>query len=758
MAKRASATKVQVVEAPPGSPAAAKVPATEQKVTEQEFRELHEIPTAHMAGVLFRAIDTDKSGTITEKEYVDFVESLTNDQSSPARVVGLFTQLLDINGDGELSEEELRDMINLHDSTGSVTGSLLTAVLGDGDSITCTELGARLLQKENHTCVESLRAALKSAFAPKAAPRARRKRAAAASGSMLDVSGETVAVVIWWTIVLTTAIARGVLFARDTRIPSGTDANGTATDNPPSFGYSAAKATALPILFAFPAIYFTRLPLVAHSFWPWLRLLATSTVVHAHIGASIFLCSVVHVLAHLAKDENSAGPLFAKAQLQHTLSGLALIVIMALLSIPAFRRLSKTSAYRPFLMLHMLHYLTVPLLILHMPPKFPGLGSQEANYVLLGTLLALIALYEFVKHHQTITGSVDEHCRRVGSHVTALTVPNGASSSKMLAHTVPGTYYKVRVPAVSWWESHPFSLATSTFGITKDFLISDLGVWTKKFGQLVANTVDHEGGSRARVQISGPYCAPCMTATTENRALLVATGIGITPSLSIVHHTIFENAAMEINKNVATTAFGARGGAPQKGQEEAGGGAPVKRSSLLGMSDLQKIANSLSAGAAAVSPTTDAGDDSEAQRAKKKKAVLLIWSVRDAHLVSFFIRYLATLLTAHSGTAQGSAPNTDLRVHLYFTGATGKTVASFAYTTFLQMYLSQLAALSNGAISVFFKRPDIKGNIREFDPTGVYYCGGAGFGKAVSAACKDASTPCHQEIFQDTTLAKLIPW
>ena len=235
-----------------------------------------------------------------------------------------------------------------------------------------------------------------------------------------------------------------------------------------------------------------------------------------------------------------------------------------------------------------------------------------------------------------------------------------------------------------------FSLATSTFGITKDFLISDLGVWTKKFGQLVANTADHEGGSRARVQISGPYCAPCMTATTENRALLVATGIGITPSLSIVHHTIFENAAMDINKNVATTAFGARGGAPQKGQEEAGGGAPVKRSSLLGMSDLQKIANSLSAGAAAVSPTTDAGDESEAQRAKKKKAVLLIWSVRDAHLVSFFIRYLATLLTAHSGTAQESAPNTDLRVHLYFTGATSTTVASFAYTTFLQVRVASV--------------------------------------------------------------------
>ena len=96
-------------------------------------------------------------------------------------------------------------------------------------------------------------------------------------------------------------------------------------------------------------------------------------------------------------------------------------------------------------MAHMLHYLTVPLLIAHM----------SSRWYVLGTLLVLIVLYEAVKHQQTVSGSVDD-CQRVGNSVTAISVPHGTTHSKLMVHTVPGSYYKVRVPAVSWWESHPF--------------------------------------------------------------------------------------------------------------------------------------------------------------------------------------------------------------------------------------------------------------------------------------------------------------
>lgn len=96
-------------------------------------------------------------------------------------------------------------------------------------------------------------------------------------------------------------------------------------------------------------------------------------------------------------------------------------------------------------MAHMLHYVTVPLLIAHM----------SSRWYVLGTLLVLIMLHEAVKHQQTVSGSVDD-CQRMGNSVTALSVPHGANHSKILVHTVPGSYYKVRVPAVSWWESHPF--------------------------------------------------------------------------------------------------------------------------------------------------------------------------------------------------------------------------------------------------------------------------------------------------------------
>ena len=96
-------------------------------------------------------------------------------------------------------------------------------------------------------------------------------------------------------------------------------------------------------------------------------------------------------------------------------------------------------------MAHMLHYLTVPLLIAHI----------SSRWYVMGTLLVLIVLYEALKHQQTVSGSIDD-CQRVGNSVTTLSVPNGVNPSKIMMHTVPGSYYKVMVPAVSWWESHPF--------------------------------------------------------------------------------------------------------------------------------------------------------------------------------------------------------------------------------------------------------------------------------------------------------------
>ena len=486
-------------------------------------------------------------------------------------------------------------------------------------------------------------------------------------------SGDTVAVALWWTLFVMTAVGRSVSYSHhyDAGVDRGHDSMDHAS---PTTALSVAKGTGLALLLAFPAIYLTRLHLVAYCFWAWFRMLATSTKLHAHIGASIFGMGLVHSTAHFAKGENGTAPLFGEHQLRTTLTGLGLLAIVVLMSISSFRRVATPSAFRPFLMAHMLHYLTVPLLIAHMP----------ARWYVLGTLLLLLVCYEGVRHNQTITGSVED-CRRVGSSVTALSMPYQASYSKIMVHTLPGAYYKVKVPSVSWWESHPFSLSTSSFGITKEFLIKDLGKWTKAVGRLVVDASGEKGVESARVKVSGPYYAPTMSATTEERALLVATGIGITPFLSIVHHTIFENAALSVISKVTDAVFGEQAGRSRRGSETELG-TPVRaantkkkrRATLLGLQQLQEGADLSNANVeaeayaaaatvgnaspmglghrgassadpgfaekeAAYNPRVSEGDLPlpRANQSRRTKSVLLIWVVRETSLVAFFLRYVA---------------------------------------------------------------------------------------------------------------------
>ena len=228
----------------------------------------------------------------------------------------------------------------------------------------------------------------------------------------------------------------------------------------------------------------------------------------------------------------------------------------------------------------------------------------------------------------------------------------------------------------------PSSLSTSTFGTTKDFLIKDIGAWTKAFGQCVAEgSKQHEGpGPRPRVKVSGPYFAPTMLATTEDRALLVATGIGITPFLSIVHHTIFKNAAMAITAKVTETVFGQPFGVTKADIR-------TQRQSTISI-------RGQSTGKPLSMRVLGAADDAPSELHRnhkhgKSKEVLLIWAVRETSLVAFFLRYLAVMLTSHMHTdpnPDDGHDHTTINVHLYFTGlGAQKNFASIAYNTFMQV-------------------------------------------------------------------------
>ena len=129
-------------------------------------------------------------------------------------------------------------------------------------------------------------------------------------------SGDTIAVSVWWIILTAIAVGRAVQHHQTQSDPSAEGARSSAEDADPTVMLSVARGAGFALMVAFPAVYLTRLHLVAYCFWAWFRYIATSTVLHAHIGASILVAAVVHSVAHLAKPENGAEPLFEGSQLR----------------------------------------------------------------------------------------------------------------------------------------------------------------------------------------------------------------------------------------------------------------------------------------------------------------------------------------------------------------------------------------------------------------------------------------------------------
>ena len=297
------------------------------------------------------------------------------------------------------SKDELRDIILLHDGTGAVTEALVAAVVGNADGITCDELRSVMLRKENCSCIDYLRLVMKATFGatasavpcsavPNVPGTAQPPKALCLDNSTAVCSGDAwqlcaravgkskvngrtrkrgcrmrcsaVGVGVWWTIVAAIVVGRACLHHQE---HSYRDDAGTELS--PTVALSIAKGTGFALLVAFPAVYATRLHLIAYCFWTWLRWLATSTALHAHVGASIFVAGVVHSVAHFAKGENGAAPLLADAQLQTTLTGCGLLLIVVTMSLPAFRRVSNPAAY----VSHNCPRQHPPILLLVLPPR-----------------------------------------------------------------------------------------------------------------------------------------------------------------------------------------------------------------------------------------------------------------------------------------------------------------------------------------------------------------------------------------------------
>ena len=101
----------------------------------------------------------------------------------------------------------------------------------------------------------------------------------------------------------------------------------------------------------------------------------------------------------------------------------------------------------------------------------------------------------------------------------------------MKRRVYPGAYYRLKVPAISWLEWHPFSLAGNVTSDKLTFFIADVGDWTHVLIGLLKN---QEKRNMSHVWVQGPFEAPAKSAhisESEKPSLLIASGVGITPLL-----------------------------------------------------------------------------------------------------------------------------------------------------------------------------------------------------------------------------------
>ena len=454
------------------------------------------------------------------------------------------------------------------------------------------------------------------------------------------------------------------------------------TQNAPGYSdaslahFSIAKGTGFLITAIICVVYLTKLPmlgwLMPRCVAPWFGF----TTLHAHAGAIACVAALVHTVFHVVRLGHLKAKPFGE-ELQTTVTGIQLFVVFAAIGITATRRAAKPALYRYFLNTHVLHYATLPLLLVH---------CWERKYVYF-PLIGLVVLHAAYRYWHTYTTTL-EASKNIGETVSRVVKLGNMKAT-------PGTYFLVNVPSISWIEWHPFSLASSKGDGTESnqFLIKELGRWTRKLGATLRK--QESEGVHKRVYLQGPYWAPANNALFDFRPVLVASGIGITPFLSVLHEAL--TAPQHIGKHHVVLLWAVRD-------------FPLVDYFLHHIIDMLSRHRDCD-------QTTDEVRGGPTHKTLKK-----------------------------------------VQVKLFYTGI-AKGITGIGSNSFVLLHYARLAKKLQGSCNVSFEvvvgRPNLADEIYEADATGVYFCGPNGLAASVKKECKKLHVPFHLEEFQNHTLANI---
>jgi hypothetical protein len=117
----------------------------------------------------------------------------------------------------------------------------------------------------------------------------------------------------------------------------------------------------------------------------------------------------------------------------------------------------------------------------------------------------------------------------------------------------PGQYAKINIPELSKSEWHPFTIASAPNNMKDsdeyghvEFFVKSCGKWTSALYELASSLTLANGNKIiAEVGLRGPFGAPAQNYFEYDHLVVIGSGIGVTPLLSIWKHIVSETPKLD---------------------------------------------------------------------------------------------------------------------------------------------------------------------------------------------------------------------
>lgn len=502
--------------------------------------------------------------------------------------------------------------------------------------------------------------------------------------------------------------------------------------------------------------------------------------IHSFIGFSTLLHAIGHATAHIIyKQYYTTGfvssykwtsvlrgkPLVVGAERSYdgdTITGTILTVMIFIMAFAAMNRGNGSTGYWVFYHTHFLYLAWIVFILLHQPV----FGWLFIAIGILFTVERATDFFFFTVHYNL------SHSRPCHNGVTFLNVPRKGPAP------FSGCYYRIKIPSLSPTEWHPFSLAGNASSNNLTFFIASLGDWTSKLHEIVSDPVLR---SQCSVQVQGPFSAPakkCLEKDLISRRVCIASGVGITPFLSVMATRVQDEMIYEADEQTFGAMFSEEvehryeslnffehvqklaAGVVQK-TDHMYTWIPSVIMSLSSRKTMQSTQSSEKNNITVIDDAVLSDDDNvEAPRresmlhpddkAEVAEAMFVhkqdiqplhvVWSIRDVSELTFYMEYIESVVKS-----QKHLKKQVVHVHVYLTGLGNVKDPKFMMSQCL--FLLALAENSDKYLSMYFGRPNLDKIITGIRPDHVYYCGGKMLKETLHEICAEEHIPFHPEDF-----------